>query len=217
MNLSKLVCNFHRLVACGGHLEVNAHHLKQSKQPKRPQNVCRLTQCNCHALSTEAPETLWIPHPPCLSHTSLSLSLVAEFSGLTSSNLSRSRLWQNRFFWTRPRWNLGEGRWQFFFLWVKYAQNTHKNFTAEFRRKFRRTSSTPSAWLEIKISPLLSKFRRVQVGRFQHPATLLQRRSQTHELVDTLPRRPLLWLVNSRSCLSVWNWSYLQSGTGWPV
>ena len=79
---------------------------------------------------------------------------------------------------------------------VKYAQNKHENFAAKFRRKFRpkfrRTSSTPSAWLEIKISPLLSKLRRVQVGRFQHPATLLQRHSQTHELVDTLPHRPLL-------------------------
>ena len=37
-----------------------------------------------------------------------------------------------------------------------------------------------------------SKLRRVHVGRFQHPATLLQRHSQTHELVDTLPHRPLL-------------------------
>ena len=79
---------------------------------------------------------------------------------------------------------------------MKYAQNKHEHFATKvrrkFRRKFRRTSSTPSAWLEIKISPLLSKLRRVQVGRFQHPATLLQRRSQTHELVDILPHRPFL-------------------------
>ena len=57
MNLSKLVCNcFVAWFARRGHLEVNAHQL-QTKQPKHPQKVCRLTQCNCHALSTEAPET----------------------------------------------------------------------------------------------------------------------------------------------------------------
>ena len=30
---------------------------RPTNRPKRPQKVCRLTQCNCHALSTEAPET----------------------------------------------------------------------------------------------------------------------------------------------------------------
>ena len=57
MNLSKLVCIFFvAWFAHGGHFEANAHQL-QTKQPKRPQKVCRLTQCNCHALSTEDPET----------------------------------------------------------------------------------------------------------------------------------------------------------------
>ena len=77
--------------------------MKINCRSKRPHKVCRLTQCNCHALSTEAPETDLALEPtpaPVNSASSLhsltspSLSLVMEFSGFsphTSHEVGRDR------------------------------------------------------------------------------------------------------------------------------
>ena len=77
-----------------------------------------------------------------------------------------------------------------------------QNFTANFAAA-QQISSTPSACLKIKISPFLSKLRRVQVGRFQHPATLLQPLSQARQLVDALPPQIFIWgFIQDLICLS---------------
>ena len=205
MNLSNWLTIFIPWFTRGGHLEVNAHQL-QTKQPKRPQNVCRLTQCNCHALSTEAPETdlalvptprlCQVPTPdPVNSTSSLSLAhLPVSESGdgilwIHFSNLSRSRPWQTRFFGQ----GCGEiccvgGRWQFFFvgdIWAKQARKfRRKTFAANFVADFAepRPPSRPG-WIS-RFRRFCPSFAVSRLGVPQHPATLLQCRSHTHELVD---------------------------------
>ena len=180
--------------ARNGHLKVHARQL-QTKQPEGLQKVRWLTQCNCHALSTEAPETdrALAPTPaPVNSTASLASGPPPSLWSWWWDSLDSLPQTSHDVGYDRPdvfaqsRCQICSGGSMANFvvgeICAKQARTfrpPRKQFAANFAAA-QLTSSTPSAWLKIKILPLLSKLRRVQVGRFRHPATLLQPLSQTH-------------------------------------
>ena len=118
--------------------------------PKRTQKICRLTQCNCHALSTEALETdpaLTSTPDPVDSASSLPLVHlpVSEIGGeifwfhflkpLTKQTVT------DQMFFGQCRGEICRGGSVANFKWVKSVRNKHENFTPKFCRKFRRCTT----------------------------------------------------------------------------